>query len=148
MVSWTHFNSKLYPYAISQPSSFRHIVLSVDGQQSSDYFSPGLGSYTTNVNISASRGPVVNVARDLKERDGVHVRASGAVAVLGRQMTLTRADFRGLAGTWVEEQLSFAAGGYSWRLTASYDTRYKRMRSTMLKMLQSFRLHPLPARSR
>src|SRR5579872_4073224 len=119
--SWARFKSKLYPYSILQPSSFRHIVLPIDDEQKSDYFSPGFGSYTTSVTISASHGAVLNSVRDLPSHGGTHVKSVGTLPILGHPVALTKASFHGLAGTWVEEQATFSAGGYAWRMTASYD---------------------------
>jgi hypothetical protein len=142
-VKWSLFNSTVYPYTITQPSTFKHEVLTSSTGQLVDYFfAVGLGSFTTNVNISASRGTQSLTADDLLRADnGTDVKQSGWLRVMGHNLRLTRATFRGLVGTWIEEAVTFTAGGYSWRLTASYDPRYKSLRSTMLRMLSSFKLH-------
>lgn len=138
--SWINFNSKLFPYSIKQPLSFRHVVLLTDQNVRVDYFAPALGSYTTSVTISANHGHVVNSAADMHARSGQNIRADGKITILNHKMSVTRASFHGLAGSWVEEQVSLSAGGYAWRLTASYDTRYEKLRGVMLQMLQSFKL--------
>ncbi|GAC1443451.1 MAG: hypothetical protein NVSMB52_01870 [Chloroflexota bacterium] len=140
-ISWGHFDSTLYPYSVSQPSSFRHVVVVSSADQKVDYFFPSLGSTTTNVNIFALRG---NDAGDVKKffrsEEGSHIRRVGWLRIMGRKFPLTRADFKGFSGRWAEEQISFVARGYVWRLTASYDLRFKRMRDVMLRMLRSFKL--------
>src|SRR5438309_373245 len=55
-VTWTPFHSTLYPYSISQPSSFRHLTVQVAPNQFNDFFYPSVGSSTTNVNVSAIAG--------------------------------------------------------------------------------------------
>jgi acyl-coenzyme A synthetase/AMP-(fatty) acid ligase len=64
----------------------------------------------------------------------------GWLRVMGHNYKLTRVVTHGLAGTWVEEQVNFAAGGYTWFLTASYEPRFKSLRPTMIRMLGSFKL--------
>jgi hypothetical protein len=61
---------------------------------------------------------------------------------MGQRHALMRGDFQGLAGHYTEEQVSFATHGMIWRLTASYDRRYARMRATLLRILSSFQLQP------
>lgn len=141
-ISWIHFDSNIYPYSITQPSSFRHLVLPTASDQKIDYFFPSLGSTTTNVNISATRGnAAVDVRQYLRSVEGTHVRKVGWLRIMGRNLTLTRADFKGYFGRYAEEQVSFTAGGYAWRLTASYDLRYSNLRNTMLRMIRSFTVH-------
>jgi hypothetical protein len=55
-------------------------------------------------------------------------------------MQLARAEYRGLAGHWIVEQVTFSAHGWIWHLTASYDYKYRSMRTTMLRMIQSFKV--------
>lgn len=142
-VKWTVFGSDLYPYKISQPSSFRHLVIATSSGQRSDFFFPELlGSFTTNVNVTATAGHIVDdEVSYLRSHNGKHVQKSGMLRIMGRARTVTRAYFHGLTGKWVEEQVSFAANGYTWRLTASYEPRFKRLRATMLRMISSFKLH-------
>lgn len=141
-VRWTLFSSTLYPYSISQPSSFRHeVIISADGQHSDYFFASGLGSFTTNVNISATRGQgVTDEISYFRSHNGTRVHRSGWLRVMGRRLALVRADFHGLTGRWTEEQTRFKAHGMLWQLTVSYDPRFRRFRPTMLRMLSSFKL--------
>lgn len=141
-IKWSTFNSTLYPYSISQPSTFSHQVGTLGGLPADIFFANGLGSYTTNVNITAQRGN--SVAQDLavfrRQSDGT-AKSVGWLRVMGHNLQLIRSKSDGLVGPWVEERVTFSAGGYTWRLTASYEPRYKRLRPTMLRMLASFKLH-------
>lgn len=144
-ITWVPFSSKLYPYTISQPSSFRHDVIVTATGHKVDYFFPALtGSFTTNVHISCQprqAGAVEDAVRYLRGRDATHVHKVGVLTVMGRREGLIRARFTGLTGQWTEEEVTFSSGGYTWRLTASYDTRFRSLRSTMLRMLASFQAH-------
>jgi hypothetical protein len=139
---WSPFNSTLYPYSIQQPSSFRHEPgVTADGIKV-DYFFPVLtGSFVTNVSISATRGTtMVNPVSYLHSLNGRNVRQMGWLTVNGKKKPVMCADFSGLTSRWTEEQVSFAANGYVWHLTASFEPKFKKQLKTMLKMLQSFRL--------
>jgi len=141
-VKWGTFTSTIYPYTISQPSTFTHQPGTLRGLPADFFFPYGLGSFTTNVNVTAERGN--HVAHDLGvfERDGgKKVKHVGWLRVMGHNLRLNRTNHHGLAGTWVEEQVTFSAGGYTWQLTASYDPRYKSLLPTMIRMLGSFKLH-------
>jgi hypothetical protein len=139
-VSWTRFHSSLYPYHISQPSSFKHVILTNTAHQRVDYFFPSVGSFPTNVNIVATPGRKV---RDggacLKKREGYHVHRVGWLRIMGRLEPLVRSDVDGLAGKYSVEQVCFVRKGTVWQLNASYETRFRAMRTTMLRMLASFR---------
>ncbi|MGH2441567.1 MAG: hypothetical protein ACRDFX_00170 [Chloroflexota bacterium] len=141
-ISWSPYSSHMYPYTISQPSSFRHeMVIAASGQRV-DYFFPALlGSFPTNVNISAVHGDgLVDAAQNLRQRSGRHVHRAGYLRLMGKRRKLTEANFVGLASKWTEDQVTFVARGYTWRLTASYEHRFRRLRPMMLRMLASFRL--------
>lgn len=146
-LTWQPFASKLYPYSISQPSSFRHEVITTASGSQVDYFFPAFtGSFPTNVNVSAVRGTdVQDEVRYLQEHNGHHVQRVGFLKFMGRHHAIVRADFDGLTGKWVEEQISFPASGYFWRITASYEPRFRRLRPLMLRMLASFRLTSGPS---
>jgi hypothetical protein len=140
-VSWAPFHSSLYPYSISQPSSFRHVVLSNTANQQVDYFFPSVGSYTTNVNIVAEPGGAVRNEVDyLKGIDGHHIHRSAWLHIMGHRRGLIYAAFGGLAGKYAVEQLRFSYKDVVWQLTASYQTQFRKMRSLMLRMLKSFRV--------
>lgn len=139
-ITWNRFDSRIYPYSVSQPSSFRHIVIPTDDGKRLDYFAPSLGSYVTNVSISAVRGDRFNSKLDLKDRDGRNVHRSGWLRVLRQRRPVYQGSFQGPGGRWTEQEICFSAGGYAWRLVASYDVRYKKLRPLMLRMLGTFRL--------
>jgi hypothetical protein len=140
-VHWIPFSSSTYPYTISQPSSFRHYVYINTAHEKIDYFSPSLGSAVTDVAICALPGVTVpNPRTYLQDQRGHHLRTSGKIKIAGRHLRLTAADFSSYGLKWTEEQASFVAGGSVWRLSMSYDPRYRNLRSLMLKMLRSFQL--------
>src|SRR5579875_2738106 len=100
-VSWITFHSTIYPYTVAQPSSFRHVVLMDTDNHRVDYFSPALGSFTTNVNIYAVPGHAVpNEAAYLRSIGGKHVHVSGRLTLLGKPLPLIMGDFSGIAGHW------------------------------------------------
>lgn len=139
-VTWSTFHSTIYPYTISQPSSFKHAVLTLDAGKV-DYFSPSLGSATTNVQVQAlPGGSIKSEVSYLRSLDGHHIRRDGYLTVLGHAWPLTCADFDGYTGKWRIEQITFPANGYIWRLTMSYASQNKNLRSTMARMLRSFKL--------
>jgi hypothetical protein len=141
-VKWSPFSSTIYPYTISQPSTFKHQPATTpSGQQFDYFFADGLGSFTTNVNITAQRGN--KVAHELavfRSEGASKPKQDGWLRVMGHNLRLNHFVTHGLAGTWIEERVTFVAGGYTWVLTASYDPRYKNLLPTMLRMLGSFKL--------
>jgi hypothetical protein len=143
--SWTQFSSTTYPYTIQQPSSFRHVL--IQNGHKSDYFFPDLGSYTTNVNIYAEPGRAVQDDVTYFHISGAQkVERHGTIQVMGHRESITRAFFHTLAGHWIEERISFVGCGLLWHLTASYDLKYRSLRTTMLHMLGTFRLRsPCPS---
>lgn len=142
-VSWTPFHSTLYPYSISQPSSFKHVVLANTANQEVDYFFPSVGSYPTNVNVIATPGHAVrDETAYLKSINGHHVYRSGWVRIMGHREALMHANFSGLAGKYAVDQVCFVYQGIIWQITASYELKYRKMRPMMLRMLRSFRVTP------
>jgi hypothetical protein len=140
LVSWSSFHSDTYPYTISKPSSFTHAVLKDASGRRGDYFFPSLGSRTTNVNIfSSAPRDADNEAAHLNAIEGRHVRQSGWLQIMGHRVRLMCADFSSYWGPWRVEQVGFVSHGRFWRLTASYDLKYRRLRSVMLRMLRSFK---------
>jgi hypothetical protein len=140
-VSWAPFHSSLYPYSISQPSSFKHVVLPNTANQQIDFFFPSVGSYTTNVNIVAVSGRTVrDETAYLKGINGRHIRVSGRLRIMGHRRTLMHADFDSLAGKYSVDQMRFVYKGTVWQLTASYQVQFRKMRLMMLRMLASFRV--------
>ena len=143
-VVWSPFSSTIYPYTISQPSSFRHIVIRDASNVPVDYFFPGLGSSTTNLNVRAVPGHETGIqdqVKGLRDNGGQNIRRSGWMQLAGQRLALICADFNNLAGRYTEERVSFAARGMVWSITASYDHKYrKKIRATLLRMMRSFRL--------
>lgn len=141
--TWHRYSSTAYPYSIEQPSSYRHIVLHDTANQQADYFFPSLGSFTTNVNIYAfpgSRAP--NEATYLHSLGGREIHRDGWLKIAGKRSPLIASHFRGIAAHWTMEQTTFVNRGIVWRITASYEDRFRRLRPTLLRMLRSFRLSP------
>lgn len=140
-VTWSHFNSTTYPYTITQPSSYRHIVLRDTANRQVDYFFPSLGSFTTNVNVYAFPGATApDEMQYLRSMGGQHVQRAGWLRLAGSRRQMVRADFRGVTGRWTMMQTDFVAHGLVWRLTASYDVRYSKLRGTLMRILRSFQL--------
>jgi hypothetical protein len=140
-VSWTPFHSSLYPYSISQPSSFRHVILQNTAKQQVDYFFPSVGSSPTNVNIVATPGRAVRAeVAYLRGINGHHIHRSAWLRIMGHRQALMHADFNGLAGTYSVEQVRFVKKHMVWQITASYQTKYRTMLPLMLRMLASFRV--------
>ena len=140
-VSWSPFHSSLYSYSISQPSSFRHVVLSNTANQQVDYFFPSKGSFPTNVNIVASPGRAArNELAYLKDMNGRNIHRSAWLRIMGRREPVVYADFSGLAGRYSVEQVRFSYKDTVWQLTASYQSKYRNMRAMMLKMISTFRV--------
>ncbi len=141
-ISWTPFRSSVYSYSISQPSSFKHVVLPNTANQQVDYFFPSVGSFPTNVNIVATPGTTVqNQAAYLKQMNGRNIRRSAWIDIMGQREALMHADFNSLAGKFSVEQVRFAYKGTVWQLTASYELKFRKMRPLMLRMLKSFRVN-------
>jgi hypothetical protein len=139
LVSWSSFRSGTYPYTISRPSSFRHAVLQNAEGQRVDYFFPSLGSRTTNVNVAAVPArDADDEASFLKASGGKHVRQSGWIRIMGHRVRIVCADYS-VYWSWRVEQVGFVSHGRFWRLTMSYDPRYRKLRPIMLRMLRSFR---------
>ncbi len=137
-ITWSPFSSTTYPYTIDQPSSFQHIVIS-NGGEVRDAFFPGLGSFTTNVNIYGIRAGVLRDERAHHgNRNDQISHPCGSIRIMGQRQTLLCASFHGLAGKWTIEQVVFPANGYMWHLTASSDLRYLSLRGIMHRMLRSF----------
>lgn len=142
-VSWSPFHSSLYSYSIRQPSSFRHVVLSNTANQHVDYFFPSKGSFPTNVNILASPGRLAgSESAYLKDMNGKNIHRSAWLSIMGRRVPLVYADFSGLAGKYSVEQVRFFYKDTVWQLTASYELKYRKMRTIMLKMIASFQVDP------
>lgn len=141
-ITWIQFSSTLYPYTISQPSSFRHVVLRDNGSgRPGDYFYPVLGSTTTNLSVYAYPGrTALNQEDMLRMHGGEHVRRIGWLHLAGMRVPLVHADFRGLTGRWSVDQVSFVARGLVWVITTSCDPRYLSIHPTMMHMMRSFRL--------
>jgi hypothetical protein len=140
-VTWSRFNSTLYPYSIQQPSSFRHIILRETSGVMADYFFPSLGSFTTNLNVKAVPGRSAdNEARIIRSLGGQHVRRTGWAHLAGQREPVMGADFKTLAGRWTIERVTFVSRGYVWYITMSYEEKYRKIRPTLLRMMQSFRL--------
>lgn len=140
-VNWVPYSSTVYPYTVRQPSSFRHVVYTNTAHQRIDYFSPSLGSATTDVSIFATPGNrLPNPRGYLRDLQGSNVRGSGSLTIEGRSRRLIAADFSSFGTRWTVEQASFVAGGMVWRLSLSYEPKYRRLRPIMVKMLRSFRL--------
>jgi hypothetical protein len=141
-LTWSPFHSTLYPYTLSQPSSFKHAVLNLDASaQKVDYFSPPLGSAVTNVTVVATAGDAPRSATNyLRSIDGHGIKRIGWITVAGARRDLIQASFNGYPGKWTMEEVSFEANGYYWRLSLSYARQFKNLRIVMLKMLSSFKL--------
>lgn len=141
-IGWHSFNSNLYPYRISQPSSFDHIVLTDSTSRRIDYFFPRLlGSFTTNFNVVSDSGTTsTNNTTYLRGEGGHTIQRIGWVNLAHHRLALVKAHFKGLAGSWIIERVSFASRGRTWHLTSSYDVRYQNLRATLFRMMKSFRL--------
>jgi hypothetical protein len=144
IVTWLPFHSTLHPYSVSQPSSFKHAVITLDaGSERVDYFSPPLGSAVTNVIVEARPGTtLMNSVSYLRSIDGHNIRRSGFISLAGQRRDLMRADFNGYAGKYTIEEVTFVASGYCWRLSISYAHKFRYLRSLMLRMIQTFKLNP------
>jgi hypothetical protein len=137
--TWLPFRSTVYPYTMTPPSGFKYVVLLDDSNHKIDYYFPSLGSFVTNINIYAARGQTaLDEQAYLHSLGAWHVRRSGWIVIMGRRLPLMRGDFHGLVGRWTVEQVSLAACGMVWRLTISYDVRYAKLRSSMVRALQTF----------
>lgn len=138
-VSWAPFRSTVYSYTISQPSSFKHIVLPNTANQQVDYFFPSVGSFPTNVNIVGVPGHAVgNWVSYFHGINGHNIHRSGWVNVMGQRRPLMHADFSTLVGKFSVDEVRFVDRDTVWQLTASYEPRFRSMRTLMLRMLASF----------
>lgn len=141
-VTWSRTSSSIYPYTIEQPSSFRHLVLRDPAlnTEADFYFAP-LGGSITNLNVKATTG-----RRDkgdgarLTALGGQHLRRVAWVHLAGQREPLMRADFKGIVVRFAIEQVTFTARARNWYVSMSYDLKYQKMRPTLLRMLNSFRL--------
>ncbi|GAC1445429.1 MAG: hypothetical protein NVSMB52_06510 [Chloroflexota bacterium] len=141
IITWMPFVSTVYPYAIMQPSSFQHLLVHGTSDTNVDYFFGAQGSSVTNVNIDAVPGQISQSPRIyLQKKDARHIRKGGTVTILGEKRRLWDADFHGLAGPWTVETTSFAARGWIWKLTISYEKHTQKLRPIMMRMLQSFKI--------
>jgi hypothetical protein len=139
-VTWSRYTSQIYPYSISQPSSYRHVELQNNVGRKVDYFSPSLGSFITCVVVYAVRGTrFQNEISILEGLGGRDVRRAGSLTVNGHQYPIIRADFSGLTAHWTEEHVTFVRKGLVWHLHMSYDRRYRSQRAMMFRMLKSFK---------
>jgi len=143
-VVWSPFSSTIYPYSISQPSSFKHIVIRDTANIPVDYFFPALGSSTTNLHVKAvpgSESAIQDQVKVLRDLGGQHIRRTGWMQLAGQRLALICADFNTYAGRYTIERVSFTARGLVWDITASYDLKFrKKIRPTLLRMMRSFRL--------
>jgi hypothetical protein len=139
-VSWSRVNSSTYPYSLSQPSSYRHIVFRDTSDHDVDYYFPSLGSTITNLNVYARPGcGLPNQVAYFRSIGGQHPHRSGWITVSDHRLPLMKADFSVLAGRWTVERITFPNQGLVWYVTASYDVRYRSVRPTLLRMMRSFR---------
>lgn len=142
-ITWHRVSSKIYPYSMSQPSSYRHVVLRDASNRPADYFFPSLGSFVTNVNVYAYRGwRAPDEEQYLSSLGGQRIHHDGSIMVARHRYAIISAHFRGIADHWTMEQTTFVANGFVWRLTASYEDRFHHLRSILLRMLRSFSLRP------
>ncbi|MCA1595231.1 MAG: hypothetical protein LC772_02225 [Chloroflexi bacterium] len=141
-IIWLPFASSVYPYTISQPSSFQHLIIrDTSNQQQVDYFFGGQGTAFTNVNIAAVKGSrVEKPVQYLQSKDATHIRRGGVITILGKRRRWTLAKFHGLVARWSVETTTFVAGGWTWRMTVSHDAPNKRLIPLMEKMVRTFKL--------
>jgi hypothetical protein len=134
--------SSIYPYSIKAPTTFRHVVLPTVTGQNEDLYAPPIGSAATSVTVYADRsGSGEGAIEYFVSHHGQHVHQSGTVSIMGKRIAVECADFNSYGTRYRQEEVTFSAGGYFWRLTASYELRYSgRYRVPMLRMLGSFRL--------
>lgn len=148
-VTWTRAQSTVYPYSILQPSSFRHVVLYNTQGRPVDFFSPSLGSASTSVTVVALSGRTpANEIQILRGRGGKNAHVSESMSIAGQRVKLVGADFHGMIGRFTVEQCSFVSQGMVWTLTASYDSKYRKLRPTMMRMIRSFQARAQGARRR
>lgn len=139
--TWHRYTSDVYPYSIEQPSSYRHIVLHDTANRAVDYFFPSVGSFTTNVNIYAfPSSQASNEGAYLRSVGGRNIHPDGGIKVAGKWVPLTVSRFRGIAAHWTIEQATYFNQGMVWRITASYEDRFRHLRPILLRMLRSFKL--------
>lgn len=130
-----------YPYSVVVPSSYRYLVIKDTENRNIDYYFPSVGSTVTNVHIYATRGlPNQSQGSYMRGEGGRSVHRVGVLSVAGQHLPIMHAEFQGLNSKWGIDQVTFVAHGMFWRLTASYDRKYRNMRPTMIRILESFRL--------
>jgi len=140
-VRYQTFHGTQYPYTMSVWTSMRHTVFMDTSGHQIDYFFPSLGSFTTNVNVWAEPGTMLQPEVVLLQaQGGTHIHRVDSVRINGKRRSMLQADFHGLAGHYVEDQVSFSAAGRTWHLTASYDVRFRKLRPRFMRMLHTFRL--------
>jgi hypothetical protein len=140
-VAWTHFDSTTYPYSVTQPSSYRHVVLRDTANRLVDYFFPSLGTFTTNVNIVAYRGDTLpNEVTYMRSLGGHHVAQVGNVKIAGQTVPVVQGRFTGVVAHYTLVQVAFTDSGLIWRLTCSYDDRFARLRHMLMRIIRSFQL--------
>jgi hypothetical protein len=137
----TRYHSRILPYTIEVPLSFRHITLAgPSATQNTDYFFPGLGVVLVNVSVGSLPAPI-NVPRYLRGLGGKQIHPVGRLTIRKETVPLVGATFtRAVVGRWKVELASFSGCGVVWKLSLSYDAKHKSLRPTMRQMLRSFRL--------
>lgn len=138
--TYSRVNSSVYPYSIREPSTFRHVVIPNDGEQNVDLYAPPIGSAPTAVTVYAEHDGGQNAIEYFITHHGRNVHRSAWVTIMGRKMALECADFNSFGVHYRQEEVTFHARGYFWRLTISYELRYRSYRPVLLKMLGTFKL--------
>jgi hypothetical protein len=142
-IQWSTYTSHTFPYTytISLPSSFRPIVIRDPSGEPVDYYFPSLGSRLTDLSVRAVPGQgAQNPAVILRGLGGRDVHKSTSVDLGGRRLSVICAKFTTMIGRYTVETIMFSADNWTWTVTASYEDRYKSMRSTLLRMMKSFRI--------
>jgi hypothetical protein len=140
-LSWKPFGSSNYPYTISQPASFYYLPIPDTNGRKRDFFFPAVGSFDTYVSIYANPGSKApNDIDHIRSQGGKNVRRVGKVVIYGHSRDIVQGDFSGLLGNRTLQQIVFVSHHNVWYLTMSYEPKYQKLRSTMLKMLRTFRV--------
>jgi hypothetical protein len=139
-VNWKRVSSTIYPYSISQPSSFRHLVVRETSNLLADYYWPSLGSSITNLNVKATKGSVPKSLAADESLSGKPAKRSGWMLIAGHRSPLMRTDYKALVGQWTVERVTFASHGLVWYVSASYEHQYRSLRPQLLRMMHSFKL--------
>jgi hypothetical protein len=138
-VTWSPFRSTIYPYTISQPSSYKHMVLKDPTSGIPvDYFFPSLGSQFTNVDIYCDHARM-NPKDALRSLGAKNVHHIARILIDGHRRALIRGEFDGMTGHWTEEQVVYSEHGRVWHLTISYDRRFRSQRGIELRMIRHFK---------